>query len=771
MASLLPRYKEWRQLSRTGMSAVYLATDTKLRGRRVAVKVLDPGLAHRPDYRRRFIRETHIIASLRHHNIIDIIGMTEDGEELLYLVMPYIEGPDLRTLLYEEGKPLQPARMVHIVRQVAKALDHTHRKDVVHRDVKPANILVDGEDEHVYLCDFGISLVRGDDRLTRFGPSPGTPDYAPPERYQRVDAPPDVADRAAPPDVAGPVPDPREDVYSLGVVVRDCLAGGPSSAGTVLPKPFDRIVSKATSWDPGQRYDSCGALVADLEQALNRRRMPQVADTVNRSARVARSAFDTVRARPLVAAGVVLAALAAVGVPLLIGGGPDDGQLDRVPAEFRAHCAAADASAGSPGASDVLSCAHGGQTVVFSLFDGSSGLDDAYTRAVRQSGVTGDSGDCTAAVGAEHRYPQAGKERGRVLCFEHSGRTDFVWTDESERTIAQAEGRDTDQPGLAPAWASWVGLPAFPTAAEKSLIDLVHLTNCHRTPAGAVDVYRNVSAAVDCDPSGDGANAVTYYRFDDLAALKSAHTGDAARVNAPAGVDCSDGTAPGHLGDHALDMRSVVVGDLLCYLDKRKAPVLEWTEEPLLVLGRATGTTSAKLAGWWRGYFGFEAPTSQLATAVDRQATPAFPDASEQALLSHVPASSRVDCMRPPQEQITANVGTAPVTAVVCGPTRGSSIVFYYQFDDAAAMNGAYARNTDISGPDCTTHPADFHGDAPYSKSGAHGRLACATVSGHHSLAWTDNTLEILTLAYGGDDQLLDWWRFDAGPVRKATGS
>jgi Protein kinase domain len=762
LARRLPRYQGWKRLSHTAMSAVYLATDTKRSNRQVAVKVLLPQLAGIAAFRERFLREARTMESLDHHNIIDIVGRTEAGEDLLYLAMPYIEGSDLHTLLENEGR-LAPSRMLHIVRQVARALDYTHQRGVVHRDVKPANILLAGEDEHVYLCDFGIALVMGDDRLTQLGlPSPGTPYYMAPERRTG----------------GGAGSDPREDVYSLGAVVRRCLTGGRSAA--VLPREVDRVVRKAMDSTPADRYAACGELVADLRQALDAPHLPRalaavgegvrtIGEGVRAIGRAARTALGALNLpRPvLIAAGVaVLLAGVAVVLPPLLHHGPTHGQLARVPAGFRTNCRTADPATGFTGASAVLSCAHGGQNAVFSLFDRSAALDDAYAGAIHRSGIARGSGDCTVTVGAEHRYPGAGRERGRVLCYQRDGRTDFVWTDNAERTIARAgRAEEAGGPDLAPAWASWVGLPGFPTTAEKSLMDLVSLPDCHRTPAGDFDAYQDVLAAIDCASPGDGANSVTYYRFGDPAALTGAQTADATRVKAPAGVDCGDGTAPGGLGEHVLDLRSVVIGDLLCYPDAHKSPVFEWTEKPLLIMGRATGTDRSALATWWRGYFGYAAPTPQLAAAADRQATPVFPDAQEQALLKHIPASSRVNCMRPPHEQIVQNVGNAPVTAVVCGPTRGASIVFYYQFDDAATMKAAYAMNNDISGPDCTARPADFHGDAPYSKAGATGRLGCATINGNRSLNWTNSRLEILTLAYGGGDQLLDWWRFDAGPV------
>jgi hypothetical protein len=186
----------------------------------------------------------------------------------------------------------------------------------------------------------------------------------------------------------------------------------------------------------------------------------------------------------------------------------------------------------------------------------------------------------------------------------------------------------------------------------------------------------------------------------------------------------------------------------------------------LLVMGKAVGTEPKALAEWWRHYFGFGPPTTELANAANLLAKPPFPNLSEQALLDRIPQRSRVACMRPSREQIESNVRQIPVTAVVCGPTRGASIVFYYQFNDAQGMNASYQRNTDISGPDCRTQPRDFHGDSAYTRDGATGRLSCGSTNIGPSLIWTDDRYKIMAFAFGGSEPpaMLDWWRFEAGP-------
>jgi len=189
------------------MGAVYVAEDLAA-GRRVALKLLAPELARDERFRQRFLRESSIAAGLEHPNVVPIVTSGEE-DGVLYLVMAYIEGDDLRELLRLEGR-LEPKRALAIVRQVADALDTAHSAGLVHRDVKPGNILViaaqDGE--RAYICDFGLARhVSSVSSLTGERGFVGTIDYVPPEQIE------------------GGQIDGRTDVYSLGCVLYECLAG------------------------------------------------------------------------------------------------------------------------------------------------------------------------------------------------------------------------------------------------------------------------------------------------------------------------------------------------------------------------------------------------------------------------------------------------------------------------------------------------------------------------------------------------------------------
>jgi serine/threonine protein kinase len=158
---------------RGGMGVVYRAQDIDL-DRVVAVKVIAPGLADQPGFRRRFIAESRIAASLDHPNVIPIYRAGEE-DGVLFQVMRFVDGEDLRRVLHEEG-PLEPRRAVRILAQVASALDGAHASGLVHRDVKPANILL-GAHDHVYLTDFGLSKRTAGADDTRTAQLVGTVNY------------------------------------------------------------------------------------------------------------------------------------------------------------------------------------------------------------------------------------------------------------------------------------------------------------------------------------------------------------------------------------------------------------------------------------------------------------------------------------------------------------------------------------------------------------------------------------------------------------------
>src|SRR5690349_5649784 len=247
-------------LGRGGMGVIYRATELRL-GREVALKLIATEQASDPDVRERFEREARLTASIEHPNVVPVYAAgEEDGH--LYLIMRYVPGTDLHHLLRQEGR-LAPARAASIVAQVAEALDAAHASGLVHRDVKPANVLIGGE--HAYLSDFGITRVQASDtRITDSGNWVGTVDFMSPEHLR------------------GEPTDARADVYALGCVLYTALTGTPPyRRGTVpatitahlheppprpsmeapgVPEAFDAVIARALAKDPADRYPSAGDL-------------------------------------------------------------------------------------------------------------------------------------------------------------------------------------------------------------------------------------------------------------------------------------------------------------------------------------------------------------------------------------------------------------------------------------------------------------------------------------------------------------------------------
>ncbi|MGH2824396.1 MAG: serine/threonine-protein kinase, partial [Thermoleophilaceae bacterium] len=187
-------YRVEALLGRGGMGVVYRATDLSLK-RPVALKLIAPDHAEDERFRARFLREPELAASLDHPHVIPIYEAGEHQGQL-YLAMRFVEGSDLKSVLEREGK-LSPQRALAVLAQVAGALDAAHKRGLVHRDVKPANVLLD-EEGHVYLTDFGITKQLGGDS-TDTGRVMGTLDYLAPEL------------------IRGDPVDGRTDCYALGV--------------------------------------------------------------------------------------------------------------------------------------------------------------------------------------------------------------------------------------------------------------------------------------------------------------------------------------------------------------------------------------------------------------------------------------------------------------------------------------------------------------------------------------------------------------------------
>ena len=289
-----------------GMGRVYRARDPRF-DRMVAVKVLQPHLASSPELARRFTAEAVIQAKLRHPNIVAVHDFVADGETLA-IVMEFIDGRSLEKVISDAGGPLTPERCVALMSQVLSAMAYAHEQGLVHRDVKPSNIVVEtirGE-EHAKVVDFGIAKILGDDKLrTATGAKMGTLAYMSPEQ---VKSPKNV--------------DARSDIYSLGVVLYEMLTGRtpfdadseyelmdrivreeppvPSRVIQGSPPSFDAVVRRAMAKRPEDRYSDCEGFRKDLQRATEG--LVAVPDRVV-SARSPAIAFPLVSAQTSVQAG------------------------------------------------------------------------------------------------------------------------------------------------------------------------------------------------------------------------------------------------------------------------------------------------------------------------------------------------------------------------------------------------------------------------------------------------------------------------------------
>lgn len=275
-------YRLRRLVGRGGMGDVYEAEDT-VRERIVALKLMSRTLSNDPVFRSRMQREARTAGRLHEPHVVPIHDFGEiDGQ--LYVDMRLIDGKDLATMLKRYG-PISPPRAIAIVRQIGSALDAAHTAGILHRDVKPENILVSADD-FAYLVDFGIASATSDEKLTQFGTTVGTAKYMAPERFgdSEITA--------------------QADIYALACVLYECLTGSPpytgdqlsvmgahvhqpiprpSAARPSIPATFDGVIARGMAKDPADRFLTCGDLSAAAYGALAAPDQDRATDILERS--------------------------------------------------------------------------------------------------------------------------------------------------------------------------------------------------------------------------------------------------------------------------------------------------------------------------------------------------------------------------------------------------------------------------------------------------------------------------------------------------------
>lgn len=470
-------------LGRGGMSVVYLAEHLAL-GRKVALKLLAPQLADDDRFRERFVRESRIAAGMEHPNIVPIYEAGE-AEDSLFIAMRYVPGTDLGTLIRREGT-LDPERALWIVRETASALDAAHARGLVHRDVKPGNILVVPEEgsegrDLVYLSDFGLTkrLEGGPGGLTQTGQFVGTVDYVAPEQIEgkRVDA--------------------RVDIYALACVLFECLTGKVpferetqvaalyahlgekpprlTASRPDLPAAIDEVVAKALSKSPEGRYVSCGKFTTAARDALG----PPAGSAE-------RAASGSLRWRAVAGAlaaalvtGVIVFSVSRGETPAGQGGedllspspepnfqtaeraltSDDERLLGYIPENLGAACLPLNRAVSAEGPLAALVCTDDEVEVLYELFSSRDEMDEAFQ--TRASANRAPGGECATDHLAVTPYSIGGEPAGRVLCYTlvigDTETSHIQWTDENSAIYAHAIRNDQADLTLYEWWLSSSG--------------------------------------------------------------------------------------------------------------------------------------------------------------------------------------------------------------------------------------------------------------------------------------------------------------------------
>jgi Protein kinase domain len=490
-------YRITSVLGRGGMSVVYGAEHLRL-GRAVALKVLAHSLASDETFRERFSRESQLAASLDHPNIIPIYDAGE-AEGFFYIAMRHVEGCDLGTLIEQEG-PLSLGQTLFYIEQVSSALDQAHEQGLIHRDVKPANVLIARPSDRVFLTDFGIVKQLSTKGLTKPAFFLGTYEYSAPEQIEGKDV------------------DRRTDLYALGCILYECLSAEPPFKGDTesslikahlndppprlsakrpdVPLAVTDIIATAMAKKKEDRYATCGDFVRALRAvALGTTTGPSAAPapaTVHASAVGMGGGGDgqggpptgsplpeptgkqgprtvTVTGRRIAALAAALAlVIGGIVLGFLLLGGDDDGGggtvagdttttqttttrkatvsntiLGIVPRDITNNCKTAETR---EGAAETVDCSSQGveffPTLELSFFNDSASLREVYDQLKSEQNVTeSDFGRCDRAAweGEGEWKHQSGKVGGRRFCKFEGSEAVIYWTHER---LGQASHRD-----------------------------------------------------------------------------------------------------------------------------------------------------------------------------------------------------------------------------------------------------------------------------------------------------------------------------------------
>jgi serine/threonine-protein kinase len=791
-------------VGRGGMGVVYRAEQLRY-GRKIALKVLAPELAADEGFRDRFEQEWQTAARLEHPNIVPVYEAGE-ADGVLYIAMRYVEGIDLNALLGREGR-LDPARALGIVGQVGVALDAAHARGLVHRDVKPGNILLSSgsglEGDHVYLTDFGVAKQTSTrSGLTKTGLFIGTVDYAAPEQIE------------------GKPLDGRADVYALGCVLYQCLTGAlpyekesevamlyahlmeppPSLAAKRpdLPAALDDVIATALAKAPDDRYSTCRELVAAARTAAG---LATVAPSAPRSTAgtvvegrtvvdvpAARAARER-PARPwwrtraaLAVAGLVVIAAAGAGIGIALAGGGGGG---------------GETSAAGP--TDVT-------TVDGSTTDDGQVTDDGETTPVSDDPAVGAIAFSSQRDGDFDIYGMHLDGSGRVRLSNDPGNEGGPrWSPDSSQIayygdsdgdfeiyVMNADGSgvtqltDNDVDDLYPSWSpDGASIAYTETRGEDAEVFVMNADGSGPTqltenetddrypvfsPDGATIAFATAAEAgydIVTMPSSGG----------DVTPLTSNDADDDAPDYAPDGATIvfSSDRQGGNYDIWQMDADGANPRRLATA--SREDAIPRWYEDGShivfdsnrdgdfeIYVMNADGTGQTQLTDDQTADYEPDPSLTAVLPEPDGSTqfltdASAFPTEREAALLTHVPAPTQATCGRESRDD---RAGRA-IAGVVC--TSGPVTVFYDAFRTKAAMDGYYNRLADgvNAARDTGACPSEQTAEGTWTFEGeTAGRLLCYTATdGRAVVVWTQDSSKILAFAVRPDanrSALHKWW-------------
>ncbi|MCV7195982.1 serine/threonine-protein kinase [Mycobacterium angelicum] len=588
VGSMFGPYHLKRLLGRGGMGEVYEAEHT-VKEWTVAVKLMTAEFSKDPVFRERMKREARIAGRLQEPHVVPIHDYGEiDGQ--MYLEMRMIEGTDLDSVLKRFG-PLTPPRAVAIITQIASALDAAHAAGVMHRDVKPPNILVTRED-FAYLVDFGIASATTDEKLTQLGTAVGTWKYMAPERFSNDE----VTYRA--------------DIYALACVLYECLTGSPpyradsattlvtahlmdpvpqvSAARSGIPKSFDAVIARGMAKKPEERYASAGDLARAAKEALSDPDQDHAEDILRRSRESTMLGTGLAEQPPTVAAGTPPPGPAPAPPPPPYGDPLSSGPMQRP------------APAGQPqwSSGPVPAAAPTPQ-----YFQGSSwGGTPPGTPPPQQPGGPWSQ---SPAPRKRNPWPIVAGAAAAVVVLVLAGIGIWIATQpDDKQPIADNSSTPVTTPSSSKPLSTppTSTTPADPQSRLLSFLPAGYSSGtCTATTPKPNSVWTGAVAMVDCGQNSNqgGPSRAVYGLFPSLDALKQAFNDD---IGAGELSNCP-GEGPSPDTWHYAKSPNVVAGMIACGTYKNHPNVI-WSNESKLMLSDVFGdpATLEDLHSWWAKY-------------------------------------------------------------------------------------------------------------------------------------------------------------------------